>query len=375
MSRAPEVKGWCPGALRPMMSADGLVVRVRPWRGRLSAAQALGLCDAAERFGSGQIDLTNRANLQLRGISEAAHGELLAALDALGLLDTDPAIEWRRNILLAPFWSEGDVGPRLHDALVARLAVFPDLPGKVGFALDCGAVPLLRDDPADFRVEQSETGLILRADGAPGGWPVTEETCISQLCDMAEWFAARVAPGLRRMSTVLAYHALPPEWTAVPPLPAAPRPQPGVTAAGQMLGAAFGQIESTDLRRLLSNSDCVAIRLTPWRGFILENATASVTTGFIHSPDDPLLRVAACPGAPQCGSSSVETRDLARALAGRVDGVLHVSGCLKGCAMNAAAEVTLVGRNGRFDLVRWGRAGDTPETTGLSPDDILAGGL
>ena len=27
---APQVKGWCPGAHRPMMSGDGLVVRIRP---------------------------------------------------------------------------------------------------------------------------------------------------------------------------------------------------------------------------------------------------------------------------------------------------------------------------------------------------------
>ncbi len=25
-----EIKGWCPGALRPMQSGDGLVVRIRP---------------------------------------------------------------------------------------------------------------------------------------------------------------------------------------------------------------------------------------------------------------------------------------------------------------------------------------------------------
>ena len=30
-----QVQGWCPGALRPMMSGDGLVVRVRPQAGRL----------------------------------------------------------------------------------------------------------------------------------------------------------------------------------------------------------------------------------------------------------------------------------------------------------------------------------------------------
>ena len=35
-----EIKGWCPSALRPMQSGDGLVVRVRPRGGRLSAEQA-----------------------------------------------------------------------------------------------------------------------------------------------------------------------------------------------------------------------------------------------------------------------------------------------------------------------------------------------
>ena len=28
-AQAPIVQGWCPGALRPMLSGDGLVVRVR----------------------------------------------------------------------------------------------------------------------------------------------------------------------------------------------------------------------------------------------------------------------------------------------------------------------------------------------------------
>ena len=33
MADAIEVKGWCPGALQPMPSGDGLLVRVRPWCG------------------------------------------------------------------------------------------------------------------------------------------------------------------------------------------------------------------------------------------------------------------------------------------------------------------------------------------------------
>ncbi|MGX1077699.1 sulfite reductase beta subunit-like hemoprotein [Bradyrhizobium elkanii] len=46
---AVAVKGWCPGALRPMRSGDGLVVRIRPRAGRLDAAQAAGIAELAAR--------------------------------------------------------------------------------------------------------------------------------------------------------------------------------------------------------------------------------------------------------------------------------------------------------------------------------------
>ncbi len=72
MSPSPRIKGWCPGAWRPMATGDGLLVRVRPPLGQLSREQTLALCDAAETFGSGLIELTSRANLQLRGVTDEA---------------------------------------------------------------------------------------------------------------------------------------------------------------------------------------------------------------------------------------------------------------------------------------------------------------
>ena len=86
---AIEVKGWCPGVLRPMQSGDGLIVRVRPWCGAFGLEEARGLADAAERFGNGHIDLTRRANLQIRGIGEDRLPGLHAALERLDLIDRD----------------------------------------------------------------------------------------------------------------------------------------------------------------------------------------------------------------------------------------------------------------------------------------------
>jgi precorrin-3B synthase len=51
---------------------------------------------------------------------------------------------------------------------------------------------------------------------------------------------------------------------------------------------------------------------------------------------------------------------------------LHVSGCAKGCAHAQAAAVTLVGREGRYDLVLDGRAGDRPILAGLDAKELEA---
>ncbi len=366
------VKGWCPGAYRPMMAADGLVVRIRPRLARLTAAQALGLCDLAQRYGHGYLDLTSRANLQIRGVRTGDHTALLNRLRDLDLLDADPALEGRRNILVAPFWQEGDAVHRLTLALLARLADLPDLPAKVGFAVDCGAHPLLTSDSADFRIERSASGLILRADGAVAGRAITEENAIPALIDMAHWLAEHITPDRRRMARILAAIALPPEWCDASAPRAASRPQIGKQNGGVLIGAAFGHVDAAALARVIRAQNLAAIRVTPWRKLLLEGGVLPEGPAFVTDPHDPLMRVDACPGAPFCPAASVETRAFARRLAPHGSGTLHVSGCAKGCARQRPADVTLIGREGRFDMLRHGRAGDTPERYALNPDDILA---
>ena len=135
---APLIQGWCPGARRPMRAADGLVARIRPLRSRLSPAALRGVADLAEAHGAGMVEVTSRGNLQIRGVSDAALAPLLEGLDALGLLDADPAAEGRRNITLSP-WA-GAEGDLVHDLLAQGLAGWqgPDLPSKFGFVVDAG---------------------------------------------------------------------------------------------------------------------------------------------------------------------------------------------------------------------------------------------
>ncbi|MEP2641353.1 cobalamin biosynthesis protein CobG [Roseobacter sp.] len=363
------VKGWCPGAHRPMMSGDGLIVRVRPYFGRLEARQAIGLCDAARTYGSGVIDLTNRGNLQIRGVSQDGHAPLLAALDGLGVLDAAPQIETRRNIIVEPFWTPGDSTHRITSDVLRILPQLPELPAKFGFAVDTGGLAVLRAASADIRIERSGGMVMVRADGAERGQRVAVSDAAEAALALAQWFARHRQPDDRRMAAVVQRIGAPEGHEALGQ-PDAPAPVVGTTRFGMMVGAAFGHISATALTRVITTTGATAVRLTPWRMVIFEGAEAVDDPGFICTPETALLNTHACPGAPHCASATVETRMIARALAGQVGGSLHVSGCAKGCACKPRTDITLIGRDGRFDLVRGGHAWDAPDRCGLDPATI-----
>ena len=334
------IKGWCPSALRPMLSGDGLVVRLRPRGGRLSAEQAAGIAELAQRCGNGLIDLTSRANLQIRGVREESHEALVIGLDRLGLVDGDQAMEAQRNIIVAPFWSEGDdthaLATELEHALAARAL---GLPEKFGFAIDCGARRVLAQAPADVRIERgADGGLIVRADGARQGCAVTRTEAIETALSLAEWFVASggVRDGRGRMAAHLAGGAKLPgsRWLGTP----SPRQQLSLRARAFIRAARWSGSPSARCRarrsRFLAGL-APGLRLTPWRMILVEGLREMPQhEGLVTRADDPLLRVVACTGAPACPEAHAETRKLAASLAPHLapDTRLHVSGCAKGCA-------------------------------------------
>jgi precorrin-3B synthase len=374
------IKGRCPSALRPMRSGDGLVVRLRPRGGRLSAAQAAGIAELAKNHGNGLIDLTSRANLQIRGVREDSHDALVVGLDRLGLVDDDQGMEAQRNIIVAPFWREGDDTHALAAELERALALQQfGLPEKFGFAVDCGTRRVLSQASADVRIERgADGGLIVRADGAQQGRAVARTDAVETVLSLAAWFVANggVRDGRGRVAALVAGGARLPDTLSghAKAAQAAGAVSPTVCSHGALIGLAFGQMRGETLSFLAGLAP--GLRLTPWRMILIEGLREMPPQhhGLVIRADDPLLRVIACTGAPDCPEAHAETRALAASLAPHLapDTRLHVSGCAKGCAHPRASDVTLVGTPNGFDLVRNGSPRDVPVRHGLAVADIRA---
>jgi precorrin-3B synthase len=142
------------------------------------------------------------------------------------------------------------------------------------------------------------------------------------------------------------------------------------------VAAPFGRLEAHQLRSLTEiarEAGTPDIRLSPWRSLYvgvrdIAAAHHMVETardiGLIVAANDPILRIDACVGAPACRSSSVDTRRTARLLAALgPKGTVHVSGCAKGCARSASADLVVVGEQERYGVIRNGTTRDRPERT------------
>ncbi|HEX6442568.1 MAG TPA: NirA family protein [Stellaceae bacterium] len=81
---------------------DAFMLRLRLPGGIVFARQAEGLADIAERFGGGYVDITTRANLQIREIGAAHPLDVLMAVDELGLTSRGSGADNIRNLTGSP---------------------------------------------------------------------------------------------------------------------------------------------------------------------------------------------------------------------------------------------------------------------------------
>ena len=408
----PAVKGRCPSLMTPMESGDGLLVRVKPRAATLTAGQAEAVAAAAGRFGNGMIEPTNRGHLQVRGLSAGTVDGFAAAMAAIGLAAADAGAEVVRNVLADPLGPDDAAARFDSHALARRLSAvletdpaFHDLPDKFGLLVDAGVALPLAGRTADIMVRADGEGLFIALAGGDCRLSLPEsgvEAAVRRLLTaFLVWrkgqgsAAAPSAP--KRMRAMVAACGARAVFDAAGlngarpveagPETAADRPPAGFVAvpnAAQgcfVIAAPFGSMEADHLATLAKLSRRFAdgtIRVTPWKSLVLWGVSpadaagvgAAVSDiGLVAGPDDPRSRIVACAGRPRCAGGHADTRAdaaylAAAGLAG--PGLLHLSGCAKGCAHPAPAGATLVAGPGGYGLVRNGRAGDALERTGLT---------
>ena len=402
-----EVKGWCPGALTPMQSGDGLIVRLRPRCGMFSPDELIILAEAALRFGNGHIDLTRRANLQIRGVSEETLPGLHEVIGRLGLLDSTPQGEAVRNLMISPLAGIDpaevldirDIARELARMLASERTLWA-LPSKFSFIVESGGRLTLAEERADIRLAAfrhgADVAVAIGLDAQAGtDWlgSVVPAIAASAAVETAHAFLELRSTIVRQRMRDLSADGLASLQSAMAsrldPFTFDPRKTGG--SLDQRVGlldlgssrfavgiaAPFGRVETDQLAKLageIAASGVQEVRLSPWRILYAEVRSASAgnavldaarSVGFITDPGDPLLRIEACPGAPACRSTSLDIRGDARRLAALLprfgfEGTIHVSGCAKGCAKSAAADLVLVGLEDRYGIVRDGAAGDRP---------------
>jgi precorrin-3B synthase len=388
-----------------MQSGDGLVVRIRPRSGTLSPHQVRVLAGAAQHFGNGHIDLTRRANLQLRGVSEASLPSLHDVIARLGLLDDSPDGEAVRNVMISPLagidpaevLDARDVGRELAGRLASEKLLWTS-PSKFGFIVDGGGVLPLAEQRADVRLVAVALGQkaafavgIETPTGTDWLGSISPDAAAAAAIEIGLAFINVASRESRQRMRDLSDEGLSSIRSAMKSrldvLPENPRKADllvnrrvglmelgsGTFAVG--IAAPFGRIEADQLGKL---ADAIVdhggkeIRLSPWRALyaglpgrpsaqsILD---AAAQDGLIIDPRDPLLQIEACPGAPACPSTTLDTRGDGRRMAGWLPrfgfaGRVHVSGCAKGCAKSGPADLVLIGSEGRYGIVRNGTARD-----------------
>jgi len=378
-----------------MLTGDGLLMRLHPPRNALTPDQLAHIAELASRHGNGQIEISGRGNLQLRGIREEAHPALVDDLRAAGLVDEAEGDGPNKLVLTSPL--AGRAADELLNAAALAQAVeragrsVAGLPAKFSITVDGGGALALDGFAADLRLRAVSTGAI--AFGLQGDhWcgPVTPGEAPQLVARLLGGFVAasrRSSEQVRRMRDLG-----PDQLTALAassglaPMPA-PTARPKATAIGiaaerdgtvaVLAGLPFGRTDAAGLHRLSKlarGTGIHEIRLSSWRGFafcgLSTDAASSLQQtlrdeGLIVEGDDPRLAVSACAGAPACARGEVSTLVDAPALTNAIapllaDGLsLHVSGCAKSCAHPGRADLTLVGRDGRYDLIIDGGTRDT----------------
>jgi ferredoxin-nitrite reductase len=362
----------CPDIYHPAIARDGLLTRLRIPGGVLNELQCQTIAELLETIGLEYIQVTNRANLQLRSLSQDVDRDLLTKLTECGLAANDPVVDGIRNIMLSPTAGIDaqeliDVRPLAGDWLdyLNRHNELGGLSNKFSVGFDGGGSVSILDRPNDITllaIGKDEFSLYLsmgnRGDAPQAvGVSLTTDECLPMLAAIAQSYLqgiqiiggdTRRKPRLRDVihhygltefgelvrrefagsrQFVFKNTSLERDYIQVNSdlhLGAQPQRQSDrcyvgvVLLLGRLTGVQIGGLGSISARY-----GSGTIRLTPWQNVIipdvrsidLETVQGLISDlGLVQTATHPSSLLRACAGATGCQFSATDTQSDAIAL-------------------------------------------------------------
>ncbi|EGK87069.1 precorrin-3B synthase [Microcoleus vaginatus PCC 9802] len=363
----------CPGLFYGSQARDGVLSRMRIPGGILNAQQCWTIADLADQYSTGCLQVTNRANLQIREVNSEIAPEVWNRLQELGIASRRVEVDPIRNIMASPTAGIDrqqllDTRPlvKAWDDYLQTHSELSELSPKFSIGFDGGesvSIQALRNDillAALGRSTQSEIVFRLRLSGDTEIL-IQESQCILVLAALASTYLEytknrpRIDGKKPRLRHLLAdwgaesylervQQDLPFLWqftsSTFPKnsqdasseksfphhrhLGIHPQRQSGFSYMG--IALPLGRLESKQLRNLANLAQNLAsgtLRLTPWQNLLISDIPNSqlfevkqqVADLGLHSSATRLDScLVACAGSSGCASAATDTQSHALAM-------------------------------------------------------------
>ncbi len=384
---------------------NSFMTRLRIPGGIMTSHQARGAADIAEELGGGYLDITTRANLQIREIA-AENGPLVVMrLGEIGLLPRGTGADNVRNITASPTvgidaaeWIDTRPQVRaLHHHILTTRDLF-GLPRKFNIALDGGGAVAVLEETNDISLRAARTadgtlmyalglgGITGHHDFARATGVAVEPRDVVRLCDAI--LRVFIAHGDRTDRKKARLKYLLDKWGAQKflteveavfgrPLPrpnsleVAPpgakhghvgvhaQKQPGLSYVGVV--TPLGRLTVAQMRGLAALADAHGsseLRLTVWQSLIIPNVAdpaplldGIAALGLSHDASHLRGGLVACTGSAGCKFAASNTKKHAAEIAAWLDARItlpapiniHLTGCHHSCAQHYVADIGLLG--------------------------------
>lgn len=348
------------------------MTRIRVPGGVLTAAQGRVVTEISDRL-QGSLEITNRANFQIRGLQQTMPLELLRQLQLAGLAAPTPEVDHLRNIMASP--TAGIDPKQLVDtrplvgalnAGLSRQLHLASLSAKFSIGIDGGEQTTIARQPNDLVVSafapstdpsNSEMRFAVQFRGVslPKTPFLQYEQCQPFIMAIAQVYLekslenpqhfSRAKPRLREVLNFMGVerflgelqqrlsfswqlctpNQLPQQDSSFHHLGVHPQRQSGLYYVG--IALPLGRLNPGQLQQLCTLSESYGsgtLRLTPWRNLILSDIAeqnlpavqkAIAQLGLDSNSNSIWGGLIACSGSTGCASSATDTQADARAIA------------------------------------------------------------